>query len=166
MRQRGSAGAAAPAAARVRGVDELQIRYNSIEGAQRHSDTNFLVLPSQEYYGSPLGGHTDLLFSHPVYWTAGRAPGQPLVENDPKYGKVYHIGSADDLMEMARRENMLITMPHPRTKGSTGYPGLRSRTSRSSTIRTTRASASGGAWGSIARSSGSASTAACRCSTT
>jgi hypothetical protein len=25
-------------------------------------------------------------------------------------------------MEMARRENMLITMPHPRTKGSTGFP--------------------------------------------
>ena len=44
------------------------------------------------------------------------------MENDPKYGKVYHIGSADDLMEMARREDMLINMPHPRTKGSTGYP--------------------------------------------
>jgi len=79
-------------------------------------------MPSQEYYGSPLGGHTDLLFSHPVYWTAGRAPGQPLVEDAPKYGKVYHIGSADDLMEMARREDVLINMPHPRTKGSTGYP--------------------------------------------
>ena len=25
-------------------------------------------------------------------------------------------------MEMARREDMLINMPHPRTKGSTGYP--------------------------------------------
>ncbi len=35
---------------------------------------------------------------------------------------MYHLGGADDLMEMARRENMLITMPHPRTKGSTGFP--------------------------------------------
>jgi hypothetical protein len=102
--------------------DELQIRYNSIEGARRHSDENFLVMPSQEYYGSPLGGHTDLLFSHPVYWMAGRSSAQPLTEEHVKYGKVYHIGSADDLMEMARRENVLINMPHPRTKGSTGYP--------------------------------------------
>jgi hypothetical protein len=118
----GPGGNAAPAGGgRGRG-DELQIRFNSIEGARRHSDANFLVMPSQEYYGSPLGGHTDLLFSHPVYWTAGRASGQPLVEEQPKYGHVYHIGNADDLMEMARREDVLINMPHPRTKGSTGYP--------------------------------------------
>jgi hypothetical protein len=103
-------------------VDELQIRFNSIEGAKRHSDTNFLVLPAQEYYGSPLGGHTDLIYSHPVYWEAGRTSSQPLTVTHPKYGTVYHLGGADDLMEMARRENMLITMPHPRTKGSTGFP--------------------------------------------
>ncbi len=78
-------------------------------------------MPNQEVYGSPLGGHTDLLFSHPVYW-GNRAAGQPLVENDPKYGNVYHIGSADDFIEMAKREDVLISMPHPRTKGSTGYP--------------------------------------------
>jgi hypothetical protein len=118
----GPGSAAAPAGAGRGRSDELQIRYNSIEGARRHSDANFLVMPSQEYYGSPLGGHTDLLFSHPVYWTAGRASGQPLVDEQPKYGKVYHIASADDLMEMARREDVLINMPHPRTKGSTGYP--------------------------------------------
>jgi hypothetical protein len=45
-----------------------------------------------------------------------------LTETHPKYGKVYHIGSADDLMAMARQEEVLINMPHPRTKGSTGYP--------------------------------------------
>src|SRR5262245_42877056 len=105
-----------------RGADPLQIRHNSIEGARRHSDVNFLVMPNQEYYNSPLGGHTDLLFSHAVYWREGRAPGQPLTDEDPKHGRVYHIGSADDLMEMARREGVLINMPHPRTKGSTGYP--------------------------------------------
>jgi hypothetical protein len=116
------ANGAADGGGRGRGGNALQIRYNSIEGARRHSDTNFLVMPDQEYYGSPLGGHTDLLFSHPVYWTEGRAAGQPLADNDPKYGKVYHISSANDLMEMARREDVLITMPHPRTKGSTGYP--------------------------------------------
>ncbi|HKT78746.1 MAG TPA: hypothetical protein VJP86_00905, partial [Vicinamibacterales bacterium] len=91
-------------------------------GAKRHSSPGFLVLANQEFFGSPLGGHTDLLFSHNVYWLQGRAAGQPLVEDDAKYGKVYHIGSADDLMEMARREDVLINMPHPRTKGSTGFP--------------------------------------------
>jgi hypothetical protein len=110
----------APAA--VSPASALEIRYNSIEGAKRHSDANFLVLPSQEFYGSPLGGHTDLLFSHPVYWLVGRAPGQPLFSDDPKYGKIYNIGNADDLMEMARREDIVINMPHPRTKGSTGFP--------------------------------------------
>jgi hypothetical protein len=102
--------------------DQLAMTQASVEGARRKSDKGFLVMADQEFYGSPLGGHTDLLFSHPVYWTQGRREGQPLVETDPKYGKVYRIGSADDLMEMAKREDVLISMPHPRTKGSTGYP--------------------------------------------
>lgn len=79
-------------------------------------------MPSQEYYGSPLGGHTDLLFSKPVYWVGGRTADQPLTEQNEKVGKVYRLGSADDLMAMAKAEDILINMPHPRTKGSTGYP--------------------------------------------
>lgn len=101
--------------------DWLAITRASVEGAKRRSDAGFVVLPNQEVYGSPLGGHTDLLFSHPVYW-GNRAPGQPLSEPDAKHGTIYHVGSADDFIEMARRENILISMPHPRTKGSTGYP--------------------------------------------
>ena len=102
--------------------DQFLTTLASVEGAKRHSDKGFLVLPNQEFYGSPLGGHTDLLLSHPVYGTQGRKAGQPLFESDPKYGKAYHIGSADDLMDMARLEDVLISMPHPRTKGSTGFP--------------------------------------------
>lgn len=122
--QSGGSGAAVSTtgAGRGRGGDELQVRYNAIEGAHRHSDRHFLVMPDQEYFGSPLGGHTDLLFSHPVYWTSGRAAGQLLTEVHPKYGKIYHIGDANDLMNMVRAEDVLINMPHPRTKGSTGYP--------------------------------------------
>lgn len=117
------AAAAAPGAGNAPSrPDPLRTRYNSMEGAKRHSDSDFLVMPSQEYYGSPLGGHTDLLFSHPVYWIGGREASQPLVETHPTYGKVYRIGSAADLMTMARQEGVLINMPHPRTKGSTGYP--------------------------------------------
>jgi hypothetical protein len=69
-----------------------------------------------------LGGHTDLLVSHQIFWSQGRADGQPLVENDPNYGKVYHLGSPADLTEMVHREDLLLYMPHPRSKGSTGYP--------------------------------------------
>lgn len=101
--------------------DQLPITQSSILGARAHSDSDFLVLANQEVYGSPLGGHTDLLFSHPVYWD-NRSPGQPFVEDHPTYGRVYHIGDAADLMQMARNEDILISMPHPRTKGSTGFP--------------------------------------------
>jgi hypothetical protein len=101
--------------------DWLETTRASVEGARRRSDTNFLVMANQEVFGSPLGGHTDLLFSHPVYW-GNRTAGQPFSEADPDYGTVYHIGGADDFIEMARREDILISMPHPRTKGSTGYP--------------------------------------------
>ena len=116
---------------------------------------DFLVLPNQEHYGSPVGGHTDLLFSHPVYLDAGPCR-QPAARRrqHPKYGKVYHIGSADDLMEMAearRRAHLHAASAHE------GIDRLSRRdqgTCRSSTTRTTRASASAGAWASICPSSG------------
>jgi hypothetical protein len=99
------------------------------EAARFHSDKDFVVMPNEEigfgrYAGldKAMGGHNDLLVSHPVYWNPGRASGQPLVEEHPKYGKVYHIGSPADLMEMTHREDLLLYMPHPRAKGSTGLP--------------------------------------------
>ncbi len=104
--------------------DPLKLLADSYERAPgAPPDSNFMVLANQEVYGSPLGGHTDLLFSHPVYWSE-KKPGQPFVEKDPVRGNVYHIDGADEFIEMARRENVLISMPHPRTrKGSTGYTG-------------------------------------------
>ncbi|HEY3091694.1 MAG TPA: hypothetical protein VGJ52_01300 [Vicinamibacterales bacterium] len=102
--------------------DVLTQREYQIEGAKRHSDKDFLVMPDHEFYGSVLGGHTDMLFSHPVYWLYGRANGKPLVEQHPKYGKVYNIGSPEDLMEMVKAEDIILSMPHPRTKNNTGFP--------------------------------------------
>ena len=69
-----------------------------------------------------LGGHWDLLFSHPVYYVDERPAGRPLVTQHPVYGRQYNIGSVADVMAMVEAENMLVFMPHPRTKGSTGYP--------------------------------------------
>ena len=93
-----------------------------------------------------LGGHSDMLISHPVFWTQGRAPGQPLVEEHPVYGHVYHVGGVEDMIEMAHRENILIYMPHPRSKGSTGFPLTRSRRRRIFLTPPIAASASAGAW--------------------
>jgi hypothetical protein len=96
------------------------------ETARRQSDRNFVVMPNAELLrgevARDLGGHSDLLISHPVFWTQGRATGQPLVEDNAAYGHVYHVGNVEDMMEMAHRENILIYMPHPRSKGSTGFP--------------------------------------------
>jgi hypothetical protein len=104
-----------------RGPDQPTITAASVEGARLSSDKGFLVMADQEVFGSPLGGHTDLLFKHPVYWDQAK-PGQPLAEASSKFGKVWHIGSADDFMKMVDAEDVMVSMPHPRTKGSSGFP--------------------------------------------
>ena len=72
-----------------RGADTLQIREASLEGARRHSDVDFLVMPSQEAGGNWLGGHADLLFSHPVYWMDG-PPERRSSRTIQIPAKVYH----------------------------------------------------------------------------
>jgi hypothetical protein len=92
------------------------------EAARRQSDKTFLVMPNKENTGVDLGGHHDLMVSRPTMYVPLRDAGQPLVQQHPTHGKVYNLGSPADLMEMTRLENAIISMPHPRTKGSTGYP--------------------------------------------
>jgi hypothetical protein len=106
---------------RPNAATRLNILADYFEAARRHSDKDFLIMPNEEV-SEMLGGHWDILFSKPLFWTRDRKPGQPLVEDHPTYGKVYRSGSPADIMEMVRRENALIFMPHPRTKGSTGFP--------------------------------------------
>jgi hypothetical protein len=91
------------------------------EGCARQSDRNFLIMPEEEP-DATLGGHYTMTFPHPVYWTHPRPDGKPLVENDAQYGRVYHIGSPADELEMLRKEQGLVWQAHPRTKGSSGYP--------------------------------------------
>lgn len=94
--------------------------------ARKLSDKDFLLMPSDENStdGRPpfLGGHYDLLPSKPIFWRPGRSEERPLSEPHPKYGKVYNLGTPADLMYMSEEENILISLPHPNTKGSTGYP--------------------------------------------
>jgi len=106
---------------RPREETQLEEQRWLFEGAARHSDDDFVVMPQMEN-SNLLGGHWDLLFSHPVFYVDERAPGTPLVTEHPEYGRMYNIGSIEDMMAMVEAEDMLVYMPHPRTKGSTGYP--------------------------------------------
>ncbi len=99
-------------------LKELQTYF---EVCRRHSDADFLILPGEEA-NAHLGGHYNILFPKPVYWTMVRTRSQSLVEDDPKHGRVYHAGSAADLFEVMKREDALVWTTHPRTKGSTGFP--------------------------------------------
>ena len=98
---------------RVR-LDELREYYDA---CQRHSDRDFLILPGEEA-NVYFGGHYNLLFPKPVYWTHGRAAGAGFQDADG----VYHPANAAEMYDMVRREEALVWQTHPRTKGSTGYP--------------------------------------------
>jgi hypothetical protein len=91
------------------------------EGCRRHSDADFLILPGEEA-NVYLGGHYNVLFPKPLYWTLVRGKDQPFVEELQRFGRVYHTGNAADLFELMKREGALVWTTHPRTKGSTGYP--------------------------------------------
>ncbi len=47
---------------------------------------------------------------------------QTFEGNDPVYGHVYHLGSADDVLRFVNREQGILWTAHPRTKNSEGYP--------------------------------------------
>ena len=94
------------------------------EAARRHSDKHFPD-PAERGRRRCSAATNDLLLSEAGLLDEGtHAEGQPFVEDHPNYGKVYRVGSPAEMMEVAKRENMLIYMPHPRSKGSTGYPDV------------------------------------------
>lgn len=93
------------------------------EGSRRMSDKDFLVIPAEEP-NAYLGGHWYLMTPKPVYFSHAtpRPADQQFMENDPVYGQIYHLGSADDVLNMVNREHGIIWTAHPRTKSSEGYP--------------------------------------------
>jgi hypothetical protein len=93
------------------------------EAARRASDKDFLVLPWEEP-SMYFGGHYNIAFPKNVYFSRVRKEGQPFTENDPVYGKVYHIGSSDDVQRMLTAENGYWYTSHPRTKNSAGQPDV------------------------------------------
>ncbi len=73
---------------------------------------------------SIFGGHWYLMTPKPIYFSHAvpRPANQSFEENDPVYGHVYHLGSADDVLKMVNQEKGIIWTAHPRTKSSAMFP--------------------------------------------
>ncbi|WP_119080669.1 hypothetical protein [Chitinophaga alhagiae] len=106
-----------------KGPDSLRLREleSLFTQTERLSDTGFLLLPGEEA-NNFYGGHWLAFFPKPVYWVMSRKEGEPYVSQHPVYGKVYHIGSKEEMLQLLEQEHGLAWVAHARTKGSTGYP--------------------------------------------
>jgi hypothetical protein len=91
------------------------------EACRRASDADFLVLPWEEP-SAFFGGHYNILYPRPLFYSKQRKAEQPPVEQDTTFGKVYHLGSVDETQRMLEAENGYWYTAHPRTKSSAGYP--------------------------------------------
>ena len=87
----------------------------------RLSEDDFLLLPGEEP-NVHLGGHWISFFPRPVMWVLKRSKGKPFIEEHPEYGRIYHLGSSDDVLKLMELEQGLMWAAHPRIKSSTGYP--------------------------------------------
>lgn len=90
---------------------------------KRLSNKGFLLLPGEEA-NNFYGGHWLAFFPKPVYWVMSRKADQPFIQEDPRYGKVYHVGDKVEMQKLLEMEHGLAWVAHARTKGSTGYPDL------------------------------------------
>lgn len=89
--------------------------------SKRLSDSTFLLLPGEEA-NNFYGGHWLAFFPKPIYWVMSRNKETPFVTTDPQYGKVYHVGSKEEMLKLLEDEKGLAWTAHARTKASTGYP--------------------------------------------
>ncbi len=88
---------------------------------ERLSGEDFLLLPGEEP-NVHLGGHWISFFPKPVNWVLHRDGGAPFVEESSEYGRVYHVGSPEDVLKLMETEGGLMWTAHPRINGSTGFP--------------------------------------------
>ena len=85
------------------------------------SSPQFLIIPAEEA-NVHFGGHWSLAFPKPVFWRMSRKPDRPFRENDAKYGTVYNVADAKELLDVVQAERAFVYTTHPRTKGSMGFP--------------------------------------------
>lgn len=90
---------------------------------ERHSGKGFLLLPGEEP-NEFFGGHWLNIFPRPVYWVMSRKGETPYVEEKAGYGKVYHVGNKEEMLQLLKDEKGLAWTAHPRTKGSVNTPDI------------------------------------------
>jgi len=101
--------------------DRLKMLKVMHEECARLSDDGFLLLPGEEP-NVHHGGHWMSLFPKPVYWVLNRSTEEPFEEIVEGYGKVYHVGSSEDVLNVIKKENGLMWTAHARIKGSIKFP--------------------------------------------
>ena len=95
---------------------ELKVMHDEFA---RLSGDDFLLIPGEEP-NVHLNSHWLSMFPKPVYWVLNQNQGQPFVQDIPGYGTVYHVGSADDVLNLLEQEDglawtcLLYTSPSPR----------------------------------------------------
>lgn len=107
-------------------LPEMEVMFRE---CRQLSDDKLLFIPGEEV-NEWLGkaepgkhpGHWMSLFPKPVYWIQKRTEDQPFVTQDPKYGKVYRVGSRDDMTRLIAAEKGLVWSAHPRIKASSWAP--------------------------------------------
>ena len=98
---------------------------------RRLSEPNLLLIPGEEISGI-LGiaepgkhpGHWMSLFPKPIYFIQQRPADKPFVTDEPKFGKVYRVGSRQDMIDLLRQEHGLGWVAHPRIKASSWTPDI------------------------------------------
>jgi hypothetical protein len=107
------------------GSKRLPEQKDYFEATEKLSDKNFLVMP-QEEVNSYFDGHWYLMTPRPVYFTHSGAEekGRPFEEEVPGYGKVYHIGSAEQMLKFVNETGAIMWTAHPRTKSSALFPDM------------------------------------------
>jgi hypothetical protein len=101
--------------------ERLKMMQTMFSECERLSGENFLLLPGEEP-NVHLGGHWIALFPKPVYWILNRATNEPFAGEVENFGKVYHVGNADDVLALMEKENGLMWTAHARIKGSIPFP--------------------------------------------
>jgi len=109
-------------------LPEMQAMFKE---CRRLSDSKFLLMPGEEISGI-LGmnepgkhpGHWMSFFPKPVYFIQKRPADQPFVTDDPKFGKVYRVGSREDMTKLLAAEKGLGWVAHPRIKASSWTPDI------------------------------------------
>ena len=109
-------------------LSEMQWMFRECE---RLSDDDFLLMPGEEineYLGLPRpgkhAGHWMSIFPRPVYWFQKRNADQPFTEEIPGYGRVYRVGSREEMVKLIAAEKALVWAAHPRIKASSWTPDI------------------------------------------